>query len=221
MMNIFWLLLAYQDGGVPPVWEEIARLEAGLRQSVQESRTGFTVSNNDPVNGYYIDHVGVVMLIPLRYSASNSTLVRHQEVRERLSDESSKPSLDRAEVQKRYQAWVNELERNASLKDANFEQVVSRLRAMIPSLIGGLEHLPQDETLVLVIEERAPAWFYAGFRKDATRKVVTLTVDKDLMSIIHAKETVMEEEWLRQVKRTTTTRKVITGLLSGSSVVTD
>ncbi len=220
IMALICLLSAFQDQGVPPVWEEIAQLESALQRSVLDSGSGFAVSRNDPVNGYYIDHVGVVMLIPLRYSASSSTS-RQQEARNRLNDRDTKPMLDRVEVQKRYQSWVNELNRSASLKDANFEKVVNALRDMIPAIIGGLAHLPQEESLVLVIEERAPAWFYAGFRKEATRKIVTLTVDKDLISIIHAKKTVMEEDWLRRVKRTTTTRKVISDLLSGPTAVTD
>ena len=207
----------------PPVWEEIAKLEDTIKQTVRENRTFFSISSNDPVQGYYIDRVGVMLMIPVRYRPAGDTLVSPSDVRAKAFNEprkdEAKPKVSRIEIQKKLEAFQEKLKESQLLKEANFEKVVDNLKNLVPELIGKLSSLPSDERLVMIIEERVPSWYYAGFslKKNATRKVVTLTVDKDLISKIHANKTELPSDWTQRIKRSTTNRKLITNMFSGKT----
>ena len=208
----------------PPIWEEIARMEASIKKTVSEDDSRFDIAANEPVQGYYIERVGVLILVPVRYKPGvNAIQQDEKEDQLNLGGNAAIVKLSRGELESRVSQWQDALNRSELIKESNFSQVVTNLKNMIPELIGFLKHLPQDESMVLVVEERVPAWFHPGFslKHNATRKVVTLTVDKDLISQIHANKTVMPEQWLKRIKSTTTNRRLITRALREDGVVED
>jgi hypothetical protein len=223
------LILAQSPAGEPtvldgpdPIWEQIAVVEASVKQTVRSEQSQYTINANDPVIGYYIERVGVVLTIPLRYSPSVAQRTRKPESAEtekNLGNQAEPVQINRRALQKRIIQWQDQMRRQEMLKEANFEKVVTNLRGQIPAIITILSRLPREESLVMVIEERVPAWYYAGFtlNKEATRTVVTLTVDKDLLSRVHASATVMDQEWLDRVKRTTVNRRLAMKALGGDT----
>ena len=224
-MNLLLLMLMGFQGPTVAntentIWREIALLENTIKQAVTEDNSNFAISSNDPVQGYYINRVGVFLVVPVRYRTSgdvpeqtsgdsNQTL--------ELPKSSANSRMSRKEIEKRVRAWKQELARSEMIKDSNFEKVVSNMKSLIPEVVATLRSLPQEESVMIVVEERIPAWYYAGFslRKAATRKVVTLTVDKDLISHIDAQETVLAGDWLKRIKRTTTNRQLAVDALGG------
>lgn len=222
-LNLLTLLVAFQGNGgpqPPTIWEEIALLEGTIRKTVKENQTQFAISNNDPVTGYYIKRVGVVLMIPVRYRPAVK-VPKAQVEGQQLKAPGATMNMDRKQLESRIRAWQDQIKRTDLIKDANFEQVVTNMKKMVPEIIGALKNLPQDESVIMVVEERVPAWYFTEYslRKDAIRKVVTLTVDKDLISTIHADKTVMKADWLQRIKRTTATRKMVTSALSGTDSV--
>ncbi len=221
-LNLLTLLLAFQNPQAakpPAIWEEIALLEGAIRKTVTENQTQFAISNNDPVNGYYIKRVGVMLMIPVRYRPAASPAKVKVETGKLDLGNAQTLEIDRKQVEERIKAWQDQMKRNELLKEANFEQVVANMKNMVPEIVGALKSLPEDESVIMVVEERAPAWYFTEYslRKNVMRKVVTLTVDKDLISTIHSDKTVMKADWLQRIKRTTATRKMVTSALNGSS----
>ena len=229
-VSLILLMLAFQNPTLEDpqnlIWGEISQLETTIKQAVTEDNSNFAISANDPVQGYYISRVGVFLVVPVRYRTSGDM------PEQPASDSKAVPNLpqnpanmriSRKDIERRVRAWKQELARSEMVKDANFEKVVSNMKSLIPEVVATLRNLPDEESVMIVIEERIPAWYYAGFslKKVATRKVVTLTVDKDLISHIDAQETVLAADWLKHVKRTTTNRELATGALGGKSAATE
>ena len=206
-LTLLSLLCILPEGPADPkleIWEEIAVGEELIRTSIARSDNQFSVFSNDPVRGYYIQRVGVVLFVPLRYRTND---------RERFSERTQKTafSLDKADTEKRMQAWKEKLQKDELTKEANFEKVVTHLKSLVPQLIATLKNLPAEASLTLIVEERLPAWYSSlSLKKNPTRKVVTLSLDKELITRIHANETIMEREWLDSIKRTTTNRRLVT-----------
>lgn len=230
-LNLLTLLLCFQSPGQPAsqpgngaaqqpptIWEEIALLESAIRKTVKENQTQFSIANNDPVNGYYIPRVGVMLMIPVRYRPTMRPPRKNVEHKQ-LNTPNGAVLIDRKQVNERLKTLQEQRKKNELLKEANFEQVVTNMKNMVPEVIGALKSLPQNESVILVVEERAPAWYFTEYSRGGIRKVVTLTVDKDLISTIHADQTVMKPEWLQRIKRTTATRKMVTSALSGTDSV--
>lgn len=190
------------------IWEEITSLEDFIRRSVAENKSQFTISNSNPVHGYYINRVGVVLLIPIRYRPKLEGPVKEKKL-PRLGEKRSS-ALQKREVQKKLREWRQEVSRRELIKDANFEQVVSNLKERVPDILKNLTQLQKSESLILIIEERVPAWYVAGLSlaKDPTRKIVTLNVDNDVIASIHANKTIIPGEIVKRIRRTTTTRRL-------------
>ncbi len=190
------------------IWQEITSLEDFIRQSVSKNNSQFTTSGNHSVHGYYIDRIGVVILIPVRYRPKLEGPVQEKALPEVGG---AKPTvISKRDVQNRLREWRQEVSRRELIKDANFEQVVTNLKENVPEILKILTRLQTSESLTLIIEERVPAWYAAGLSldKDPTRKIVTLNVDNDVIASIHANQTVIPGEIIKRVRRTTTERRL-------------
>ena len=200
------MLCAFQPTHGEDVWEEIAAMELFIQQSLTRENNQVGILRSDPVRGYYAERTGVVLVIPIRHRGGVDMARQTEE--KKLPAASETTALNRREIQKKVRDWKEKLQKSELIKDANFEKVVTQLRDMIPQIFSALSQLPTDEKLTLIIEERAPAWYYAGFSliKEPTRKIVTLTVENG--EPIHANETVRDGDWSKRIKRTTVNRKL-------------
>lgn len=192
------------------VWEEIAGLESLVRESVNGKSLQFTIFSSDPVRGYYVERMGVYLIVPVRYRYMR-TKIKSEGAAIAPPSQEEKAGLDDQSLDRRVRQWREALQKEQLNKDADFETVISTMKELLPQIAGRLEHLPKDENLTLIIEEREPAWSHVGFRleKDATRKLVTLRVAKRAVSDIHSRETTFPHDWMEQVKRTNAKRPIL------------
>jgi len=191
------------------VWEEIAGLEAMVRESVNDKSLQFTIFSSDPVRGYYVDRIGVYLIVPVRYRYVRSQI--RSEGASISPPNQGNLGLDEQGLDRRVRQWREALQKEAINKEADFEAVILTMKELLPQIADRLNHLPEDENLTLIIEEREPAWSHVGFRLDkkATRKLVTLRVAKQAVSEIHSRETTFPHEWMEQVKRTNSKRPIL------------
>jgi len=192
------------------IWREIASLEAFINDTVKENDSNFMTTNSDPVRGYYIERQGVFLLVPVRYVpnmgvAAQPGKAEQKEVEGNLGSASFK--VDRIDIQKRYDEWKARMRKNELAKQANFDRAVTNLKNAIPQVLEILASLPKDESLTLVVEERV-AWYYPGFslERSPTIKVVTLTVDKLMISEVAQDQTILKKDWQKQIQSKTTNR---------------
>ena len=205
----FGLLWVFQNptGGEDQIWREIASLEASIHETVKENQSHFVISKSDPIRGYYVERRGVFLLVPIRYLL-NQGLQQPATLSKESAGNLGKPAnLKRVDIQKRYDEWRAHLRKHELTKEANFNKAVNNLKTAIPRVLEILASLPVDESLTIVVEERV-AWYYPGFsaERSPTIKVVTLTVDKNLVSDVHEGQTTLKKDWLKQVKSKTTNR---------------
>ncbi len=192
------------------LWTDIAVVENQIRRVVLDQTNRFMVTNGDPVRGYYLDRVGVVFLTPVRH-VPRLTLEPERREKSIFPVENQKPDLEKRVVERKIKAWKDQLQKAALQREANFEQVVAALQRAIPAILENLSHLPEGERLMLIIEEREPAWHYPGLRlrDKETRKVVTLTVDQTLIAKLKKVQTTPTADWQSGVKRTTAARNLV------------
>ena len=202
-LALFFLLLPPFDAKDREltIWEEIAGVEVLVKKRINEQGTRFGVFTSDPVRGYYLDQNGVLMLIPVRYRSQAPQPVGDNATA--IEGQAQTISLNRNEVNRRMRAWREKLQREDLLREADFEKIVTQLRDSIPEFIGRLTQLSSEEKLILVIEEREPAWYFAGLsvRHDSSRKLVTLSVNKSDVANVSSKETEFPGDWINKVKR--------------------
>lgn len=220
MVTFFYLILiGYQNQAVAEnqpnndsglvIWEEIAGLENLLRDTVNQSSQKFRVFTSDPVRGYYVDRMGVYLFVPVRYRSSQVGVPAEGAPIAPPSQEPS--SLSDNDLARRVRQWREVLQKEAVNKDADFESVVTALKDQLPQIAEKLSHLPDEENLTLIIEEREPAWSMVGFRlgKEASRKLVTLRVLKKELSKVFSRQTTFSADWMSHVKRSNSKRPVI------------
>lgn len=192
------------------IWQEIATVEQTLRTQVNQENQLFVVSSSDPVRGFFVERVGVVLLIPIRYR--QPLLAKKSESPQIVpaSAEKVPVTMQRLELKKRLEQWRSELDRREVLKDSAFNRLVTNLKSSVPGILKTLSHLAPGANLTLIIEEREPAWYHAGLSlaQNPTRKVVTLTVEPEAIEKITANETVFSRDWLYSIKQTTTRRSL-------------
>lgn len=195
------------------IWEQIAQLESHLTDLVAETDSRFTVFHSDPVRGYYIDRSGVVIMIPIRYQH----IYKGHLIPPESENPVALPSLDKSPktlssiaIRKKLNEWRSEVQKLEAQKNADFERLVNEIKIHVPNLVEALTGMTSGENLILIIEERVPPWYFAGLstKNEPTRKVVTLTIDKDLISQMHAHQTDVPNDLLSHIKRTTVDRKL-------------
>lgn len=213
------LLIGYQSPQSAPnhaeekselaIWEEIATLERMVLSRVNAQSDQFNVYQSDPVRGYYVDRMGVYLIIPVRYRYQ-----RNQSQAENgafaLPSQNSE-GLNQKDLNQQIRQWREMLQKESVNKDAEFEKVIGGMREMLPEIAKQLKHLSPEENLTVVIEEREPAWSMAGFRlnEDDSRKLVTLRVVKEALAEVYSRETTFSTEWMGKVKRTNSKRPII------------
>ncbi|MDJ0838608.1 MAG: hypothetical protein QNK37_18975 [Acidobacteriota bacterium] len=214
MSHLVFLILAWQAPTVSPgannpeaaVWQEIISLETFIEDTVARDNSYFTISSQSPARGFYVERRGVILMVPVRYRPKIRTQTAV------ITDQATAPQeLSKLEIQKRLKAWQDELRRQRTNREANFEKVVANLTKAIPDIVKILQNLPGDEPLTIIIEERIPVWAYPGFslNKNPSTKVVTLTIDnKDAISRVQANKTELRADWNKKVKRTNTDRRL-------------
>jgi len=211
-MTIFLLAwtFCFQTEQAPPpkpdLWSEIARVEAQIKKLTLSRPGHYRVLNTDPVRGYGLERVGVLFLVPIRYMP-RAPRTESGEATSVFDLLAGKPDLNKRSVERKVQAWQESLKRIALERDADFEGVVAALKKAAPDILANLTQLPAGEKLMLIVEEREPAWYFPGLRlKDGeTRKVATLTIDQALIAKWRANKD-QTGDLVQQVKRTTSTR---------------
>lgn len=220
MLSLIWAMnFWYQPPPVVPesppedsslmIWEEIAGLENLIRDSVNKKSRQFTIFTSDPVRGYYVDRMGVYLLVPVRYQPALAT--QKVESSALIPHDGESVSLAESDLKRRLRRWNESLQKETMNKDAEFELVIGAMKSLLPDIANRLAHLPKNENLTIIIEEREPAWAQVGFRigNHKTRKLVTLRVEKQALTDVYSSETTFSKEWLDKIKRTNASRPII------------
>ena len=207
---MLYMLLGFQPSGSDgAIWRDIARVESFVTAKLNENYQPYGVNHNDPVTGYYIDGLGVVVVVPLRY--------RH--IKEETSGADSGPifgaglseesGADRVTLTKRMREWRESLKRLELERDADFEKMVTQVNNLIKHVVLKLKSLPAHESLTFVIEERQPAWFSPtlSVSRNSSRKVVTLKIDRESINKGFENHGAMLANWRPDVVRVTTRRQ--------------
>ena len=208
------LLLFWQEPSEPDalIWDEVLSLESVLKKKVQDNKSQFIVPSHSPVRGYYVERIGVIITVPVRFRSQVLTHIDSRDQKKGIGSRKQADQLAMAEVNKRLSEWKKEVLRKRKLKEINFETVVKNIRSSIPQILRTLTHLPPGEAVVVVIEERVPSWYYAGFSMETTpkTKIVTLTIDnRELISGIRSKKTLLPIGWEKKIKRKNSSRSLI------------
>lgn len=167
-----------------PIWEEIARMENQLQRGINALGIEATVFNNDPVRGYYVAGQGVFVVVPVRYrlqttSALDAEFPRKQNAEKRQIGENQ--PADQGQLSEKVRMWKQVISKRDALKEASYDQVLTHVEKALPELLTELNNLPNQETLVVVIEEHEPAYVYATFEpvKENQRRVSILKLGSD------------------------------------------
>ncbi len=211
LFTYFWLPPAAEVPNTLTIWEQIAGAEVFIKGEVNKQDNAFAVFSSDPVRGYYIEEQGVLLFVPVRYkSQARSTTSGEQNLT--VATRVQPITVNREELTRQKRLWREKLRQEDLLKEAAFEELVTFLRNSIPKIGGHLSALPNSERLTLIIEEREPAWYFAGlqYRRQGSRKLVTLSVTKSDLDEISQHETEFPGAWIEKIQRTNNHRDMRT-----------
>ncbi|MBO1320796.1 hypothetical protein [Acanthopleuribacter pedis] len=203
LITFFWMPPTHQVPSHLTIWEQIAEVEGFIKAEVNKQNRAFGVFSSDPVRGYYLDEQGVMLFVPVRYKKrSKPTTVREQTVP--VAARTQSITANREELNRRKRQWRETLQQDELEKEAAFEELVTFIRNNIPKIGQRLPALKDSEQLTVIVEEREPAWYFAGlhYRPQASRKLVTLRVTKSDLDSIKEHETDFPGAWIQKIKRT-------------------
>jgi len=162
------------------VWQEINQLEGVIQKTVNAVQTHGMVLPSDPVRGYYFQGQGIIFFVPIRYRTREVRTV-DLEFPNSSSMMKSKDRRQRGEISWNQQVrdWKNQVKKREAIKDAAFSEVLQALSHGLPDLVARLPHLADEESLILVVEEREPAWVFGSFGPSTQfkRKITTLKIE--------------------------------------------
>ena len=175
---VFMVLLQERVATSGELWDGIAQVEHTLYRAVDGLKSDVMVFSSDPVRGYAIEGKGIFFVVPVRHKVPDASVLEAEFPGQTMrKSQTSKEDLNRS-----VQQWMQALSKKRALEEANLERVVQQVRGTVPQIRTQLGGLPDDLPLILIIEEREPAWVYASFGSlnRPKRHVVTLEVAPDL-----------------------------------------
>lgn len=172
------LLLSLLFGDVAPqdspIWQQLRGVESHLTESVNQDYESFAVFRSDPVRGYYIQGVGAVVLVPVRYRVTSENI--RSESMSAFASGTDRPVLDRHSLEKRMNEIQESMRKQRLVKEADFQKVVGKIESQVGAMVVALKALPDNESLTIIVEEREPAWSRAGLSLTSNDKRMVLTM---------------------------------------------
>lgn len=198
MILLMWMFLNQQmvetDG---ELWNGIARAEVTLHRAVDGIRDEISVFASDPVRGYAIDGKGIIMVVPIRHRAPKVSSVNVEFPGTMVKGRDG--LLKRDQLERAVKQWRQSLSKKRAAEQANFEKAVDQVRTVVPVVLDQLGGLPDQMPLIIIVEEREPAWAYASFgpHNSPKRRIATLEVSPQLAAQIEAGRS----DWTADVAR--------------------
>ncbi len=179
------------------IWTGIARAEETLNRTVDGIRNEVMVFTSDPVRGYAVEGKGIFFVVPIRYKTPDVAVVDLEFPGSNTKGRDR--ALTREELNRAKRQWRQSLSKKRELEKANFERVVERLRSSIPRVLDQLGDISTKMPLILIVEEREPAWVYASFgpHTQPSRHVAILEISPRLAHEIRSGQT----DWDTKVTR--------------------
>jgi len=208
-MNLtWWIAMTLFQSPPSAIWDQIAKVESFIQKKLNEQNEHVLVFASDPVRGYHVAGQGVMLMVPVRHRAGDVRAIDVEFPGLTNASRSANSAIqNRRSLNQQISQWQSQLKKKRALREANFEQVVSQVRAIIPHIVERLSGLRPTEHVIIVIEEREPAWIYASFGSQGkhTRRIVTLDLSPQVLAAVEADADWSDES---QIRRTTAERSL-------------